>query len=186
MFTIAHRSHFVEGQTDFSPGNRVYLGPLKWLVIAIFKNAHASTGESNLMRLHMRLGHFHVQTLKPACELYKTDYKDQMKPTDKLYCCPCSITQAKQNVLIRRPHRIIEGAADSKQGGGTWVTTSINSPTEGNLASTITSTNGLWRSVMRSTSTIGRHIPIWTTQCVRSSLQQGSNQIWASWGYLDV
>jgi len=138
VFTIPHRSHFVKGQTDYAPDNRVYLGPLKWPVIAIFKNMHTSTGVSNLMRLHMRLGHFNVQKLKLACELYKTNYKDQIKATDKLYCCPCSITKARRNALSRNPHRTIKSTADSKQGGDTSVIMSKNSPTEGKLASTIT------------------------------------------------
>jgi len=90
------------------------------------------------MRLHMILGHFNVQKLKVACELYRTDYKDQIESTDKLYWCPCSISKARRNALSRNPHRIIESTADSKQGGDTSVTTSKNSPTEGKLASTIT------------------------------------------------
>jgi hypothetical protein len=104
----------------------------------MFKNIHTSTGVSNLMRLHMRLGHLNVQKLKIAWELYKTDYKDQMKLTDKLYCCQCSTTKARRNALSRNPHRIIKTTADSKQGGDTSVTTSKDSPTEGKLASTIT------------------------------------------------
>ena len=90
------------------------------------------------MRLHMRLGHFNVQKLKLACELYKTNYKDQIKSTDKLYCCPCSITKARRNALSRNPHRTIKSTADLKQGGDTSVITSKTSPTEGKLASTIT------------------------------------------------
>jgi len=90
------------------------------------------------MRLYMRLGHFNVQKLNLACELYKADYKDQIKSTDKLYCCPCSITKAKRNALSINPHRNIRSTADSKQGGDTSITTSKGSPTEGILASTIT------------------------------------------------
>jgi len=79
VFTIPHRSPFVKERTYFSPDSRVYLGPLKWPVIAIFKDMHTSTGVSNLMRLHMRPGHCNVQKLKLACELYKTDYNYQIK-----------------------------------------------------------------------------------------------------------
>ena len=58
VFTIPHRSHFVKGQTDYSPDNRVYLGPLKWPVNAIFKKythihwceqSHAPTHETRAL-----------------------------------------------------------------------------------------------------------------------------------------
>jgi hypothetical protein len=116
VFTIPHISHFDKGQTEFSPANRVYLDPLTWPVIVVFKNIHTSAGVSNLMRLHMRPGHFNVQKLKLGCELYKTDYKDQIKLTDKLYCCSCSMTKARRNTLSRNPHRIIKSTAARSKG----------------------------------------------------------------------
>jgi hypothetical protein len=136
VFTIPHRSHFIEGQTHFSPDKRVYLGPLKWPVIAIYKNIFTPTGVSNLMRLHMRLGHFNVQKLKTAVELYKTDFKDEIKSTDVLHCCPCSITKAKRIVLSRSPQRVIKNSTTSNQGGS--KSASEIDPIEGKLGKTMT------------------------------------------------
>jgi hypothetical protein len=107
VFMIPRRTYFVNGQTDLSPDQRVNLGPLKWPVIAIFKNIHTSTGGSNVMRCHMRLGHFNVQKLELACELYTIGYKDQITSTDRLHCCPCSITKRLRGMPSLEMHIVL-------------------------------------------------------------------------------
>ena len=133
MFTIPHRSHFMKSQTSFSPDKSVYLGPLKWPVIAVYKDLHTQTGVSNLVRLHMRLGHYNVAKLKTACELYKTDFKDEMNSSDKLHCCPCNVTKARRIVPSTNPKRKLSNTPTFNHGGDTSA-----NPTEGKLASTVT------------------------------------------------
>ena len=90
--------------------------------------SHAITNETR---------RFNVQKLKIAYELYETEFKEEIESTDKLYCCPCSITKAERNAMSKSPQRIIKCTDTSKQGGDTSVTTSKHSPTEENLASII-------------------------------------------------
>ena len=75
------------------------LGPLNRPVIAVYTDLHTQTELSNLMRLHMRIGHYNIAKLKIACELYKTNFKDDIKSSDKLHCCPCNVTKARRIVL---------------------------------------------------------------------------------------
>jgi len=82
---------------------------------------------------NMRLGNYNVAKLKTACELYKTDFKDEIKSSDKLYCCPCNVTKARSIVLSRHPKRKLNNSPTLNQGGDTSV-----NPTEGKLASAIT------------------------------------------------
>jgi len=109
IYSIPHSSHFVKGHTDCSPHNRVYLARRtkmandcyvqKYTHIHWCEQSHAITHETRRLN---------VQTLELAYELYKTDNKDQIKSTDKLYYCPCSITKAKSNALSRNSQRIIK------------------------------------------------------------------------------
>ena len=73
------------------------------------------------------------QNSKTACELYKTDFKDEIKSSDKLHCCPCNVTKARRIVLGRNPKRKLNNTPTFNHGGDTSV-----NPTEGKLASAIT------------------------------------------------
>ena len=81
----------------------------------------------------MRIGHYTVANLRIACELHKTDTKDDIKSGDKLHCCICNVTKARIIVLSRNPKRKLNNTPTFKQGGDTSV-----NPSEGKRASAIT------------------------------------------------
>lgn len=109
----------VTGNMETIPGeeHRSYAGPTPWPVIVIYKDQFTKSNVTDIMLLHLQLGHANIHKLKAAQELYGTSKKNRTNPngvpycrpitsTDVIYCAACNTAKAKKIALPSQPHRI--------------------------------------------------------------------------------
>ncbi len=106
------------GDMEPVPGeeHRSYAGPTPWPVLVIYKDQFTKSNVTDVMLLHLQLGHANIHKLKAAQEQYGTNNVSRTNPngipycrpitsTDVIYCAACHTATAKKVALPSKPSR---------------------------------------------------------------------------------
>ena len=106
------------GNMEPVPGeeHRSYAGPTPWPVIVIYKDQFTKSNVTDVMLLHLQLGHANIHKLRAAQEHYGTNKVSRTNPnripycrpimsTDVIYCAACHTAKAKKIALPSQPRR---------------------------------------------------------------------------------
>jgi len=96
--------------------HRTLSGPLPWPVIIIHKDRFTKSNVTDIMLLHLQLGHANIKKLAKAQAKYGTNSQSRTNTTsvpycrpitssDKTYCGACNVAKAKKFALARKPAR---------------------------------------------------------------------------------
>jgi len=106
------------GNQEPIPGeeHRTFSGPIPWPVIIVHKDKFTKSNITDIMLLHLQLGHANINKLAAAQRYYGTNAVSRTNPhpvpycraittTDVIYCTACNTAKARKMALPSKPPR---------------------------------------------------------------------------------